>query len=249
MKKVAAIVAILLVAGFVALEGATRTTAPIHSSPPSNNAELGTAIFAGGCFWCVEADFEKLPGVIKAESGYIGGHVANPTYQQVSSQTTGHAEAVRITYDPAKVSYAQLLDHFWHNIDPTVKDKQFCDTGSPYRTGIYYLNEAQRTAAEASKISIEKSGVLRHVQTSVRVDSTSYPPEFQLEAIRSAEKEARYEASGKNPGQIFTEIVPATTFYLAEEYHQDYYKKNPIRYKFYRTQCGRDARLKQIWGK
>lgn len=245
MKKIISVIVVLLAAAFFAINGSTQTSAPNVAA----TSQTETAIFAGGCFWCVEADFKKLPGVIKAESGYIGGHVANPSYDQVSAGITGHVEAVRITYDPTKVSYPQLLDHFWKNIDPTVKDKQFCDTGSQYRSGIYYLNEAQRTAAEASKAAIEQSGVLLHVRESVRVDSKSYPAEFQLEAQRNAEAESRQLAKTHKPGQIYTEIIPATPFYLAEEYHQDYYKKNPVRYQFYRTQCGRDARLKHVWKK
>lgn len=171
--------------------------------------EPATAIFAGGCFWCTEADFEKLPGVISAESGYIGGKKANPTYAEVSAGRTGHTEAVRVVYDPEKVSYDQLLTHFWRNVDPTVKDRQFCDVGSQYRSGIYYLNEAQREAALSSKEALQKIG--------------------------------RF-------AQIHTEVEPAGPFYVAEEYHQDYYKKNPIRYKFYRYNCGRDARLAELWG-
>lgn len=169
-----------------------------------------TAIFAGGCFWCVEADFEKLPGVTKAESGYIGGKVANPTYEEVSAGRTGHAEAVRVWYDPQQVTYDQLLDFFWHHVDPTVKDRQFCDVGSQYRTAIFYENDAQRAAAEASKAALEKSG--------------RFP-------------------------RIYTEIAPAGTFYLAEDYHQDYYQKNPLRYRVYRHGCGRDQRIEQIWSK
>ena len=169
-----------------------------------------TAIFAGGCFWCVEADFDKVPGVIATESGYAGGKLQNPTYEQVSAGGTGHAEAVRVTFDPAKVTYEKLLDIFWHHVDPTVKDRQFCDIGNQYRTAIFYHDEAQRNAAQASKAVLEKSGHLAH---------------------------------------IYTEIAPAGTFYPAEEYHQDYYKKNPIRYKFYRTSCGRDARIDEVWGK
>jgi peptide-methionine (S)-S-oxide reductase len=171
--------------------------------------QTASAIFAGGCFWCMEADFEKLPGVLGAESGYTGGHTANPTYEQVSAGGTGHAESVRVTYDPAKIGYAQLLDYFWHHIDPTVKDRQFCDTGNQYRTAIFYGNEAQRAAAEASKAALLKSGQFK---------------------------------------QIYTEIVPATQFYPAEQYHQDYYKKNPVRYHFYRTTCGRDTRVAEVWG-
>lgn len=168
-----------------------------------------TAIFAGGCFWCTEADFEKLPGVIKAESGYTGGETANPTYDQVSAGHTGHTEAVRVYYDPSKVTYEQLVEYFWPTIDPTVKDRQFCDNGSQYRSGIYPLNEQQKKIAEASKAALLNSG--------------RFP-------------------------QIHTEIVTAKQFYPAEEYHQDYYKKNRVRYSFYRFNCGRDARLKELWG-
>jgi len=168
------------------------------------------ATFAGGCFWCVESDFDKVPGVISTTSGYTGGKLANPSYEQVSSKLTGHAEAVEIVYDPSKVSYEQLLQHYWHNIDPTVKDQQFCDHGSPYRTVIFAHDAAQLKAAEASRAALEKSKPF------------------------------------KEP--IVTEIVMAGPFYPAEDYHQDYYKKNPVRYQFYRTSCGRDARLKQLWG-
>ncbi len=168
------------------------------------------ATFAGGCFWCVEADFDKFPGVLATTSGYIGGSVANPTYQQVSSHTTGHAEAVEIVYDPAKVSYEQLLAHYWRNIDPTTKDRQFCDAGTPYRTAIFTHGEQQLAAARASLVALEKTKPF------------------------------------KEP--IVTQIVPAGPFYAAEAYHQDYYKKNPVRYKYYRSGCGRDARLAQLWG-
>lgn len=168
-----------------------------------------TAIFAGGCFWCTESDFEKLPGVIEAESGYTSGRVVNPSYEQVSAGGTGHTEAVRVSYDPAKVSYAQLVEYFWKTIDPTVKDQQFCDRGSQYRSGIYPANASEKGIAEASREALLKSGKLK---------------------------------------QIHTEIVPASIFYPAEEYHQDYYKKNPLRYNYYRRGCGRDARLKEIWG-
>ena len=171
--------------------------------------ETRTAIFAGGCFWCSEADFEKLPGVIAAESGYTAGRTVKPTYEQVSAGGTGHTEAIRVSYDPRKVSYPQLLDHFWRSIDPTVKNRQFCDIGTQYRSGIYWQNEGERQAAEASR-----------------------------DALRASGKVARIE----------TEIIAASTFYPAEEYHQDYYKKNSVRYAYYRLSCGRDARLKQIWG-
>lgn len=175
---------------------------------PSPQREI--AIFAGGCFWCLEADMEKRPGVIQVESGYTGGRSTNPTYEQVSSGITGHAEAVRVTYDPAKISYPQLLDYFWHHIDPTVKDRQFCDIGTQYRSGIYYRNEAERQAAEASRDALLNTGKFAH---------------------------------------IYTEIAATSTFYPAEAYHQDYYKKNPIRYAYYRNSCGRDARMEAVWGK
>ena len=177
---------------------------------PAPAATSAKAIFAGGCFWCVESDFDKVPGVISTTSGYTGGKTANPTYEQVSSHTTGHAEAVQVVYDPAKVSYEKLVEFYWRSIDPTVKDQQFCDHGTPYRTAIFALNEEQLRIAKASRASLEKSKPF------------------------------------KEP--IVTEIVMASTFYPAEEYHQDYYKKNPIRYQYYRTSCGRDARVKQLWG-
>ena len=169
------------------------------------------ATFAGGCFWCVEADFDKVPGVLSTTSGYIGGTVANPTYEQVSKKTTGHAEAVEIVFDPSKVSYAQLLEKFWRTIDPTTKDRQFCDAGSPYRTAIFTHDATQAAAAQASLVALQKSKPF------------------------------------KEP--IVTQIVAAGPFYLAEDYHQDYYKKNPVRYLYYRSSCGRDARLEQLWGK
>jgi peptide-methionine (S)-S-oxide reductase len=168
------------------------------------------ATFAGGCFWCVESDFDKIDGVISTVSGYIGGKIDNPTYEAVSAGMTGHAEAVEIVFDPKRVSYERLLEHFWHTVDPTVRDRQFCDVGSQYRTAIFYHDEAQKRAAEASKAALEKSKPF--------------------------------------PQPIVTEITAAGKFYPAEEYHQDYYKKNPLRYNYYRNGCGRDARLKQLWG-
>jgi len=167
------------------------------------------AIFAGGCFWCVEQDFEKLEGVIEVESGYTGGHAPNPTYYQVAYSLTGHVEAVRVTYDPAKVSYAQLLDYYWRHIDPTMKDGQFCDRGPEYRSVIFWSNEEQRLAAEASRDTLQKSG--------------------------------RFPV-------IHTDIMPASTFWLAEPEHQNYYKNNPLRYNYYRAACGRDARVRALWG-
>ena len=169
------------------------------------------AIFAGGCFWCTEADFDKVPGVVKTVSGYIGGHTVNPTYRQVSSGGTGHTEAVQITYDPRQVSYQQLLDAFWPSIDPTTPNRQFCDRGSQYRSGIFYLNAKQQKLALASKAKLEKTKPFK--------------------------------------ARIVTEITQAGKFYPAETYHQDYYKKNPYRYKYYRYTCGRDGRLKTLWGK
>jgi len=174
--------------------------------PPGDSV----AIFAGGCFWCVESDFDKVPGVVETISGYTGGRKVNPTYEEVSSGTTGHAESVEVIFDPKKVSYEHLLDVYWTSIDPTVKDRQFCDTGSQYRTAIFYTNEEQRRAAEASKKKVEATKPFK--------------------------------------APIVTEITMAGTFYPAEDYHQDYYRKNPVRYKFYRTGCGRDARLKELWG-
>lgn len=172
-------------------------------------AKTAQAIFAGGCFWCVEADFEKLPGVLAAESGYTGGKEKNPSYEQVSGHATGHTEAVRLSYDPAKLSYAQLLEYFWRHIDPTVKDQQFCDHGPQYRSGIFPLDAEQKHLAEASKAALIASRKLSRVET---------------------------------------EITPAGSFWPAEDYHQDYYKKNPVRYQYYRFGCRRDARLKEIWG-
>jgi peptide-methionine (S)-S-oxide reductase len=168
------------------------------------------ATFAGGCFWCVESDFDKVPGVLSTTSGYIGGTVSKPSYEQVAAKSTGHAEAVEIIYDPAKVSYEQLLAKYWRSIDPTTKNRQFCDSGSPYRTAIFTHDAAQLAAAKKSLAELEKSKPF------------------------------------KEP--IVTEIVAATAFYPAEAYHQDYYKKNPVRYNYYRSSCGRDARLAELWG-
>jgi peptide-methionine (S)-S-oxide reductase len=174
---------------------------------PANTEAV--AIFAGGCFWCVEADFDKVPGVLSTTSGYIGGSVPNPTYRQVSAGGTGHAEAVRIVYDPSRVSYEGLLKVFWHNIDPLTPNAQFCDAGSQYRSAIFYLDPRQKQLAEDSKTAVER----------------------------------RFA-----PRRIATEIAPAGEFYPAEEYHQDYYRKHELKYEFYRWNCGRDARLKEVWG-
>ena len=189
----------------VLVSAAAQTTA---TGPAA--AGLAKATFAGGCFWCVESDFDKVPGVKSTTSGYIGGKVANPSYEQVSAKSTGHAEAVEVVYDPKVVSYEQLVEYFWHTIDPTTKDRQFCDAGSPYRTGIFVQDAKQLAAAQASKAALDKSKPF------------------------------------KEP--VVTEISMAGPFYAAEDYHQDYYKKNPVRYKYYRNGCGRDERLKQLWG-
>ena len=202
------------ISGFVAtvllLLASVGFTAGAQPAKPADSAmAAATAVFAGGCFWCLEADFDKLPGVIATESGYTAGKTRNPIYQQVSAGGTGHTEAVRVSYDPAKVSYQQLVDYFWRHIDPTVKDRQFCDVGSQYRSGIYWQNQAERKIAEASRDALLKSGKLK---------------------------------------QVLTEMAAASAFYPAEEYHQDYYTKNPIRYAYYRNGCGRDARVQEIWG-
>jgi peptide-methionine (S)-S-oxide reductase len=176
------------------------------------------AVFAGGCFWCMEPPFDVINGVVSTTSGYIGGKKDSPTYQEVSAGTTGHTEAVEIVYDPAKVSYKQLLEVFWVNIDPVTKDQQFCDAGSQYRSGIFYVNEEQK------KLALESKDVLNKGQAY----GTAKPVGFS--------------------NGVVTEVTQATKFWPAETYHQDYYVKNPIRYKGYRYNCGRDARLKSLWG-
>jgi peptide-methionine (S)-S-oxide reductase len=168
---------------------------------------LATATFAGGCFWCMEPPFDNLKGVISTKVGYTGGHKANPTYEEVSAGGTGHTEALQVVYNPKEISYPELLEVFWHNIDPYDAEGQFCDRGSQYRAAIFYHNEEQQALAEGSKKQMERIS--------------------------------------RQP--VATEIVPAGPFYRAEEYHQDYYQKNPLRYKYYRYGCGRDKRLKQIW--
>jgi peptide-methionine (S)-S-oxide reductase len=190
----------------LALAFAAQAQAAAPVAPPGK----AVAIFAGGCFWCMEPPFDNTPGVISTTSGYTGGSAVNPTYHDVSSGTTGHAESVEVVYDPKVVSYEKLLDVYWHNVDPTVKDRQFCDAGTQYRTAIFYVDDAQKKAAEASKAELDKTKPF------------------------------------KEP--IVTAIVMAGAFYPAEEYHQDYYMKNPVRYQIYRSGCGRDARLKELWG-
>ena len=189
------------------------TLAALLVSSPGETAagdRIRTATFAGGCFWCMEPAFDKLEGVISTTSGYTGGHQKNPTYEQVSSGTTGHTEAIQVDFDSSKVSYQELLEVFWRNIDPTTADRQFCDTGSQYRPAIFYHDAAQKRAAESS---------LKVLQQNKTFDEA-----------------------------IVTEISPASTFYPAEDYHQDYYLKNPLRYKYYRLACERDKRLEILWG-
>ncbi len=201
------IYAVILFTGLIAM----AVSAPAQNADKTAPApQPEKATFAGGCFWCMEDPFDKLPGVVAVTAGYTGGHKKNPTYEEVSAGGTGHAEAVQIVYDPGKVSYEKLLDIFWHNIDPTVKDRQFCDVGNQYRSAIFYHTEEQQTLAEQSMRELEKNKPF------------------------------------KEP--IVTEVVPATEFYPAEEYHQHYYKKNPLRYKYYRYSCGRDQRLQELWG-
>jgi len=187
--------------------GPVSATESMPAQPAEGEAK---AIFAGGCFWCMEPPFDKLEGVISTTSGYIGGHKDNPTYKEVSAGVTGHTEAVQVVYDPAVISYEELLKVFWRNIDPLTANRQFCDSGSQYRSGVFYYDETQQRLAEQSKQALEQSG------------------RFQQ--------------------PIVTEITMATTFYPAEKYHQDYYQKNPLRYKFYRHGCGRDQRLEELWG-
>ena len=198
LKSLSRIAAIFLIVGSV-----------VHAAAPSSGSTpTAKATFAGGCFWCMEPPYDELEGVISTISGYTGGTKKNPTYEEVSAGTTGHAEAVQITYDPTKISYEKLLDVFWRNIDPLTANAQFCDSGSQYRSAIFYHDETQKNLAEASK--------------------------------------KRLQSRFKQP--IVTEIVRATEFYPAEDYHQDYYKKNPVRYKIYRYGCGRDQRLQTLWG-
>lgn len=202
------IIALIAVSGIVSVPSTGNSADRKPVAPQS--AKLEKAVFAGGCFWCMEHPFDELPGVVSVTSGYTGGKSRNPSYKDVSAGGTGHAEAVQIVYDPAKINYEKLLTVFWHNIDPTVKDRQFCDSGNQYRSAIFYSSDEQRRLARQSKDSLEKSKPFRE--------------------------------------QIVTEITQAGEFYPAEEYHQQYYKKNPLRYSYYRNGCGRDRRLKELWG-
>lgn len=175
-----------------------------------NFAANETAIFAMGCFWCAQSDMDKVPGVVQTIVGYTGGTVANPSYEQVSKGETGHFESIKVIYNPKQISYASLLNYFWHHIDPTDQQGQFCDRGQQYQAVIFYINKEQKKNSEASLLGLEKTG------------------KFLL---------------------IKTLVLPAKQFYPAETYHQNYYKKNPIRYHYYRYTCGRDQKLKSVWGK
>lgn len=201
---------VALAAGLAAMALGFFSSAGAQDQVSSPDAKrLSTAVFAGGCFWCVEADFDKVDGVVSTVSGYTGGTVVNPTYKQVSHEKTGHYEAVKVTYDPDKVSYDALVDYYFHHIDPTDAKGQFCDKGESYRSAVFVANPDQREVAEAEVDMINASGVLGT--------------------------------------PVVTQILDAGTFWPAEDYHQDYYKKNPLKYRYYRTACGRDARVKQVW--
>jgi peptide-methionine (S)-S-oxide reductase len=208
-----------VICGLLLLIATTATYAQSTNTPRAVQAPAAAestprtaiAIFAGGCFWCMEPPFDKLPGVISTTSGYTGGRVTNPTYDQVSAGGTGHAEAVQVKYDPTRIGYAQLLEVFWRNIDPLAVDRQFCDIGDQYRSAIFTVDAEQQRLAEASKRALQGSGRFNR--------------------------------------PIATQIVAASRFYRAERDHQDYYKKNPVRYKFYRFNCGRDQRLEELWGR
>ena len=209
-QRIILIAGILLAVGYVWLRGgfvgAYAGSQPARATQAAEGLEKAT--FAGGCFWCTEADFDKLPGVVSTTSGYTGGHVANPTYEQVSRGGTGHAESVEVLFNPAVVSYGQLLDQFWHNVDPFVAHRQFCDVGDQYRPEIFVHSDAQRRAAEASR-----------------------------QRVQSHFKE-----------KIVVKVTDAGAFYPAESFHQDYHNTHAVQYRFYRWTCGRDARLRQIWG-
>jgi peptide-methionine (S)-S-oxide reductase len=208
MRGIKIALAALAAAGAIAL--LVAADAPETPPPQPAPADRAVAIFSGGCFWCMEPPFDKVDGVLSTTSGYTGGSVVNPSYEQVSSGKTGHRESVKVEYDPKRVSYAQLLDVFWHNVDPTDAGGQFCDRGEQYTTAIFTSGDEQQAEATAAKEKLDASHVLAK--------------------------------------PVVTLIRPAGPFYPAEDYHQDYYLKNPIRYKFYRAGCGRDGVLEQLWG-
>lgn len=209
MNRIRVLLASLAVSALVALSSLPASAqAP---KPAGSKPATAIATFAGGCFWCVEEVYDKVPGVIATVSGYMGGHVKNPTYEMVSTGRTGHTEVLQVEYDPAKVTYQQLLDAFWRNIDPTQANGQFCDIGSQYRSEVFYHNDEQKRLAEASKAALVKSRPFK--------------------------------------GEIVTAITRAGEFYPAEDYHQNYHQRNPVRYRYYKTGCGREARLRELWGK
>ena len=198
-------------AGLAAMTLAFLSSAGAEDRPAdAASKRLSSAVFAGGCFWCVEADFDKVTGVIDTVSGYTGGNVANPTYEQVSHTDTGHYEAVKVTYDPDVVSYDVLVDYFFRHVDPTDPNGQFCDKGDSYRSAVFVGNESERAIAESEVAEIEEAGTLG--------------------------------------APVVTAVLPSDTFWPAEDYHQNYYKKNPLKYRFYRASCGRDGRVEELWG-
>jgi peptide-methionine (S)-S-oxide reductase len=205
MRRLAALLVLAVAVSLIGTWSVKSTSQAAASATP------GKAYFAGGCFWCMEEAFEKVEGVLSATSGYMGGTVANPSYEEVSAGRTGHAESIEVVYDPGKVSYQKLLEAFWHNVDPVTPNAQFCEHGSQYRSAIFFQTDEEKHASDTSKQAIEQS--------------------------------RRF----KEP--IVTQIVMASQFYPAEEYHQDFYKKNPVRYKFYKYNCGRAQRLEALWGK
>jgi len=208
--RISVVILAVLVA-VVTARAASAGNTSVQQPMASQSGNLEKATFAGGCFWCMEHPFDELPGVVSVTSGYSGGQKMNPTYAEVSAGGTGHAESVQVVYDPSKIRYEKLLAVYWHNIDPTVKDRQFCDSGHQYRSAIFFHSEEQRRLAMRSKEVLEKNKPFRE--------------------------------------HVVTEITQAGQFFPAEEYHQHYYKKNPLRYKYYRTGCGRDRRLNELWGK
>jgi peptide-methionine (S)-S-oxide reductase len=208
--RISVVILAVLVA-VVTARAASAGNANVQQPMASQSGNLEKATFAGGCFWCMEHPFDELPGVVSVTSGYSGGQKMNPTYAEVSAGGTGHAESVQVVYDPSKIRYEKLLAVYWHNIDPTVKDRQFCDSGHQYRSAIFFHSEEQRRLAMRSKEVLEKNKPFRE--------------------------------------HVVTEITQAGEFFPAEEYHQHYYKKNPLRYKYYRTGCSRDRRLNELWGK
>jgi peptide-methionine (S)-S-oxide reductase len=218
LVKLSLVAGAILLAGAYFFLGGPQTLGAAETESGGQPVAAGgkgraNAIFAGGCFWCVESDFDKVEGVTKTTSGYIGGKKSNPTYEEVSAGRTGHFEALRVEYDPARVNYEKLLYVFWRNVDPFDAYGQFCDKGEQYRSAIFYANEEEKKLAMESKTALESGGPL------------------------------------KGKGDIATLILPQTKFYPAEDYHQGYYKRNPTKYKFYRWNCGRDARLEEVWGK